>query len=170
MFFTLHPIPCFLKNLFNAFMMYLSILTNMFCGSCKLAPYSVLKIWRLAWEKTDSTRFDTATFPCTIVKTLERRKPSCEFCLVTEKNCQVLNFAEPEMPEFACIWDFLWRSNTGVLQDKKITKVRKIGHLRLAKPVFSHATLWNNQLNCWACFLLSLWRLAVCLLSVTLLS
>ncbi len=35
------------------------------------------------------------------------------------------------MPEFACIWDFLWRSNTGVLQDKKITKVREIGHLRL---------------------------------------
>ena len=40
------------------------------------------------------------------------------------------------MPEFACIWDFLWRSNTGVLQDKKITKVREIGHLRLIKSVF----------------------------------
>ncbi len=34
------------------------------------------------------------------------------------------------MPEFACIWDFLWRSNTDVLRDKKITKVREFGHLR----------------------------------------
>ena len=35
------------------------------------------------------------------------------------------------MPEFACIWDLLWRSNTGVLRDKKITKVREFTDLPL---------------------------------------
>ena len=34
------------------------------------------------------------------------------------------------MSEFACILDFIWRRYTGVYQDKKIQKVREIGHLR----------------------------------------
>ena len=85
--------------------------------------------------------FNTTTFPRNIVKTLEIRQYSCEFCLVTEKNCQVLNFAEPKMSEVSDILDFLWRSYTGVYQDKKIQKVREIGHLRHIWFEYTHSTV-----------------------------
>ena len=38
--------------------------------------------------------FNTDTFPRNIVKTLERRKPSCEFCLVTDKIAKVREFGD----------------------------------------------------------------------------
>ena len=41
----------------------------------------------LCGERGSSSQiwFNTVTFPCNIVKTLEMRQYSCEFCLVTEK-------------------------------------------------------------------------------------
>ena len=52
------------------------------------------------------------------------------------------------MSEFACILDFLWRSYTGVYQDKKIQKVREIGHLRHIWFEYTHSKgeLWKNYL------------------------
>ena len=43
------------------------------------------------------------------------------------------------MSEFAYILDFLWRSYTGVYQDKKIQKVREIGHLRHIWFEYTHS-------------------------------
>ena len=70
-------------------------------------------------------------FPVASSKILVIRKYYLRFFPGYKKNLHPLNFEEPEMPDLWCIWDFLRRRSTCVLQGEKITKVLQIGHFRL---------------------------------------
>lgn len=71
-------------------------------------------------------------FPVAALKGLEIRKYSLLLLPCYKKNLLPLNFGESEMPDLWCIWDFLRRRSTSVLQGEKITKVLQIGLFRLA--------------------------------------
>ena len=75
-------------------------------------------------------RFWKTKIPTNCVKTLERRKPFCEFCLVIENFLVLQNCSHLKFKRFWWSQVFLRRRYTGVYQDEKRLDTPKYLNLR----------------------------------------